>query len=425
MTGSWASTREGRRWRRSPQPRVARAARARARRRPVRRPRARADDRVAHALRPAPGGARARHPRRRVRRGALPAAPARGRPDAADRRRAARPAHDRRDRQPLEGGGLLRSPASTRGGRPADVSDDEALAIVRAARPRMQQSAPRRRPGARHGDLRPRRAAVPALRRDDPAPRAGRRQPHRPTGAPDASADRPTAASATRAPTSSRPATRWRASTPRSPPASTWSSSTCCPHAPTAPALVARPRLRGRRGAASALTLEEGLDHLATDAYAGIELDVDLKLPGYERAVDRGAARARPARAHADLAPWRSESLPVVRALEPASGSAGRCRKVAPQLHCRTRRRRSRSIARARYRPAACPAAPRRAMRAGRDRRAHGPLALVDPALVRAVARGRRRALRLDGRRAPRIARAEALGVTGVITNDPRLFVSA
>src|SRR5256885_5206763 len=32
-------------------------------------------------------------------------------------------------------------------------------------------------------------------------------------------------------------------------------------------------------------TLEEGLAHFATDAYEGVELDVDLKLPGYEERV--------------------------------------------------------------------------------------------------------------------------------------------
>ena len=37
--------------------------------------------------------------------------------------------------------------------------------------------------------------------------------------------------------------------------------------------------------AAGALTLEEGLAHLAADAFAGVELDVDLKLPGYEARV--------------------------------------------------------------------------------------------------------------------------------------------
>src|SRR5689334_21465011 len=35
----------------------------------------------------------------------------------------------------------------------------------------------------------------------------------------------------------------------------------------------------------AALTLEEGLAHLAGPEFAGIELDVDLKLPGYEASV--------------------------------------------------------------------------------------------------------------------------------------------
>ena len=62
-------------------------------------------------------------------------------PTRADRRRPARPAHDRRHRQPLEGRGLLSTPRSTRGAPTGEVSDDEALAIVHAARPRMQESA--------------------------------------------------------------------------------------------------------------------------------------------------------------------------------------------------------------------------------------------------------------------------------------------
>ena len=36
------------------------------------------------------------------------------------------------------------------------------------------------------------------------------------------------------------------------------------------------------------LTLDEGLDLFAGEAYAGVELDVDLKLPGYEREVVSG-----------------------------------------------------------------------------------------------------------------------------------------
>src|SRR5436190_9396929 len=33
------------------------------------------------------------------------------------------------------------------------------------------------------------------------------------------------------------------------------------------------------------LTLDEGFDHLAGEAYGGLELDIDMKLPGYEREV--------------------------------------------------------------------------------------------------------------------------------------------
>ena len=42
----------------------------------------------------------------------------------------------------------------------------------------------------------------------------------------------------------------------------------------------------GRRP--DALTLEEGLDHFAGEAYGDIQLDVDLKLPGYEAEVVEG-----------------------------------------------------------------------------------------------------------------------------------------
>ena len=99
--------------------RLARAAARRRRGRAVQRPRARADDGVAHALRPAHRRPRAGHPRPRVRLRALPAAAARGRPDAADRRRRARAAHRRRDREPVEGRGVLRGRHRPLAARPA------------------------------------------------------------------------------------------------------------------------------------------------------------------------------------------------------------------------------------------------------------------------------------------------------------------
>ena len=60
------------------------------------------------------------------------------------------------------------------------VSDEEAVAIVDAARPRMQQSARDGNQTAPPARLRPRRAALPALRRRlaDPLEGPGRRQPH-------------------------------------------------------------------------------------------------------------------------------------------------------------------------------------------------------------------------------------------------------
>src|SRR5438034_4480470 len=41
----------------------------------------------------------------------------------------------------------------------------------------------------------------------------------------------------------------------------------------------------GAAAATEALTLEEGLAHFAQDAWADVELDVDLKMPGYEQRV--------------------------------------------------------------------------------------------------------------------------------------------
>ena len=87
-------------------------------------------------------------------------------PTRADRRRAARPAQRRGDRQHLEGRGLLRG-----GGRPvaagsAQVTDDEALAIVDARRaPRMAAV------GARRATARD-RARVYG-RAGEPCPRCG------------------------------------------------------------------------------------------------------------------------------------------------------------------------------------------------------------------------------------------------------------
>ena len=145
-------------------PRLARAARRRARGRAVRRPGARAHDRVARALRPALAGLGPDILAPRARRGPLPGAPARRRPDAADRRRPARPAHDRGHRQPVEVRGLLRR-------RDRSVAPD--------GRGLRRRGAARRAPhAAAHAAVRARaatRSAAPAIygRVGRPCPRCG------------------------------------------------------------------------------------------------------------------------------------------------------------------------------------------------------------------------------------------------------------
>jgi glycerophosphoryl diester phosphodiesterase len=166
-------------------------------------------------------------------------------------------------------------------------------------------------------------------------------------------------------------------------------------------------------------TLDEGLDHFAGAAYSGVELDLDMKLPGYEREVVDGLER----RGLGDRTLVSSTYL----------DSLDRIAELAPGL------RRGWSIPRARRdytRSVLAPGAyalmrlirsvlPRRAaamLRAGRFEAVMAHWLLVSPRLVEAVhdAAGQLYVWTVDDGR--RIARLSALGVDGVITNDPRLF---
>jgi glycerophosphoryl diester phosphodiesterase len=167
------------------------------------------------------------------------------------------------------------------------------------------------------------------------------------------------------------------------------------------------------------LTLEQGLEHFAGDAYADVELDVDLKQPGYEREVADGLAR------HGLM----ERSLVSSTYLE----TMDRLGEIAPGL------RRGWSIPRAKRdytRSPLAPAAyallragrlilPRRAarmIRAGRFEAVMAHQLLVSRRLITAVraAGGQTYVWTVDD--APRINELVALGVDGVITNDPRLF---
>src|SRR5262249_43283899 len=67
---------------------------------------------------------------------------------------------------------------------------------------------------------------------------------------------------------------------------------------------------------ATAPTLEQGLAHLASSAFAGVELDVDLKLPGYEAETVEALRRHGLVERTLISSNWM-RSLVTIRALEP------------------------------------------------------------------------------------------------------------
>ena len=186
-------------------------------------------------------------------------------------------------------------------------------------------------------------------------------------------------------------------------------------------AAAARARLRGRRRAHAAHA-RGGARPPRRRAFAGVELDVDLKLPGYEERVVE-ALRERGLVERALISTQYMRSLVTrARGSSRGCGSAGRSRASGAT----TRRRALTPLpAYAALALRAPPAARRRGRphrRAGRCDAVMAHWRLVTPALVEAVhgAGGELYVWTVDD--AAQIAQLEALGVDGVITNDPRLF---
>jgi glycerophosphoryl diester phosphodiesterase len=169
------------------------------------------------------------------------------------------------------------------------------------------------------------------------------------------------------------------------------------------------------------LTLEEGLEHFAGEAYADVELDVDMKLPGYEREVAEGLARHR-------LIERSLVSTMYVDSLDALDELAPRLRRGWSVPRVRRNYLEARLTTRvpafmiAAYMRGRIPGVAAARIRAGGCEAIMAHQILVSPRLVDAVHRvdGQLYVWTVDD--AERIRALEALGVDGVITNDPRLF---
>jgi glycerophosphoryl diester phosphodiesterase len=170
----------------------------------------------------------------------------------------------------------------------------------------------------------------------------------------------------------------------------------------------------------SPLTLEQGLAHLAADEFAGVGLDVDVKIPGYGRRVVQ-ALRDAGLIERSLVSGMFVEELDAMRALEPTlrvGWSVPRLRRdyttdmltAIPAL-----------VILSGYR-ALLPRRARAALLAGRFDAIMAHWRLVTPALVRAVADGGGELYVWTVDDARTIAKLSGMGVDGIITNDPRLF---
>jgi glycerophosphoryl diester phosphodiesterase len=170
----------------------------------------------------------------------------------------------------------------------------------------------------------------------------------------------------------------------------------------------------------SPLTLEQGLAHLAGEEFAGVQLDVDVKIPGYGPRVV-AALRDAGLIERSLVSSMFPEDLDAMRALEPAlrvGWSVPRVRRdyttdmltAIPALAILTGYR------------ALLPRRVRAALSAGRFDAIMAHWRLITPRLVRAVAAGGGQLYVWTVDDAAQIARLTAMGVDGIITNDPRLL---
>jgi glycerophosphoryl diester phosphodiesterase len=168
------------------------------------------------------------------------------------------------------------------------------------------------------------------------------------------------------------------------------------------------------------LTLEEGLEHLASAPFTEIGLDVDLKLPGYElRVLD--ALRHYDLLGRALISSQYRQSLAVIRRAEPQLRLGWSLPKLRRDPFA-NRVLLPGTMAGLLALKAALPVLAAREIRAGRCDAMMVHWRLVTRPLVKSIrgAGGELYVWTVD--ELPRIRALERLGVDAVITNDPRLF---
>jgi glycerophosphoryl diester phosphodiesterase len=172
----------------------------------------------------------------------------------------------------------------------------------------------------------------------------------------------------------------------------------------------------------SPLTFEQALEHLSHDEFAGLDFDVDVKLPGYELRVlellrEHGLVQ------RSLVSGMYPSGLAQIRAAEPGlrlGWSVPRVRRdyttdmltAIPALAMLTGYR------------ATLPRRARTALQEGRFDAIMAHWRVVTPALVRGVAEGGGELYVWTVDDARMIERLTAMGVDGIVTNDPRLFSS-
>jgi glycerophosphoryl diester phosphodiesterase len=167
-------------------------------------------------------------------------------------------------------------------------------------------------------------------------------------------------------------------------------------------------------------TLEEAFAYFASEAFASVDLDVDLKLAGYELCV-LDALREHGLLDRALISTQYEDSLAVLRSAEPGVRLGWSVPKLKRDPF-RSRATRLPAFVALHVFRTLLPGRAARAIRTGRCDALMVHWRLVTPRLVRAVlgAGGEIYVWTVD--ELPRLRALEALRVTGVITNDPRLF---